>query len=92
MKECSRDLLKVVSVHDRLVSSMLYDILVDVLQDAGAHDGLQAPSHVPEFVSVQITSLTLIDPCTEGSEEVHSREPGPRYCRIKKSRQRGRDG
>lgn len=81
---CSRDLLKVVSVHDRL-----YDILVDVLQDAGAHDGLQAPSHVPEFVSVQITSLTLIDPCTEGSEEVHSREPGPRYCRI---RQRGRDG
>lgn len=37
-------------------------VLEDMMQDASAHDGLQAPSHVPEFISVQTTSLTLNNP------------------------------
>lgn len=51
-------ILDVIFVHDRLggFSSPVSWVLVDMLQDAGAHDGLQAPSHVPEFVSVEITS------------------------------------
>lgn len=50
-------------------------VIVDMLQDAGARDGLQAPSHVPEF-DVRICKnyvTTLNDPL---HEEMQPSSPG----------------